>query len=111
ERLQLAGASHMSFAQLYDLLHERAVNELSGFNFAAVFAFIAAGFSIVTYYMKTMVPLRIVDIIASFFFLAYGYFYPSYSTLVLYLGILPINLYRLIEIRRLIRQVGDSADT
>src|SRR6266498_5989221 len=37
-----------SLAQLYNLLHERAVNELSGFNFAAIFAFIAAGFSIVT---------------------------------------------------------------
>jgi hypothetical protein len=101
----------MSFAQLYDLLHERAVNELSDFNFAAIFAFIAAGFSIVTYYMKTMVPLRIVEIIASFFFLAYGYFYPSYPTLVLYLGIFPINFYRLVEMRRLIRQVQHSATT
>jgi CRP-like cAMP-binding protein len=100
----------MSFAQLYDLLHERAVNELSGFNFATIFGLIAAGFSIVTYYMRTMVPLRIVDIIASFFFLAYGYFYPSYPTFALYLGILPINFYRLVEIRRLIRQVRHSAN-
>jgi Cyclic nucleotide-binding domain len=100
----------MSFAQLYDLLHERAVNELSGFNFATIFGLIAAGFSIVTYYMKTMVLLRIVDIIASFFFLAYGYFYPSYSTFALYLGILPINFYRLVEMRRLIRQVRHSAN-
>jgi cyclic nucleotide-binding protein len=100
-----------SLAQLYDLLHERAVNELSNFNFATIFAFIGAGFSIVTYYMKTMVPLRIVDIIASLFFLAYGYFYPSYPTFALYLGILPINLYRLIEMRRLIRRVRDSANT
>ena len=45
--------------------------------------------------MKTMVPLRIVDMIASFFFLAYGYFYPSYSTFALYLGILPINFLSL----------------
>ena len=100
-----------SLAQLYNLLHERALNELSGFNFAAIFAFIAAGFSIVTYYMKTMVPLRIVDIIASLFFLAYGYFYPSYPTFALYLGILPINLYRLIEMRWLIRRVRDSTNT
>jgi hypothetical protein len=101
----------MSFAQLYGLLQERAVSELSNFNFAAVFAFIGAGFYVVTYYMKTMVPLRIIGIIANLFFLAYGYFYPSYPTVVLYLGILPINFFRLIEMRRLIRQVRDSAST
>jgi len=39
----------LSSTQLYDLLHERAVNELSDFNFATVFGLIAAGFSIVTY--------------------------------------------------------------
>jgi hypothetical protein len=102
--------ANMSFAQVYDLLHEQASNVLSGVNFAVIFAFIAAGFSIVTYYMKTMVPLRIVEIIASFFFLAYGYFYPSYPTFALYLGILPINFYRLVEMRRLIRQVRHSAN-
>jgi hypothetical protein len=101
----------MSFTQLYDLLHEAAVRELSGFNFATIFGLIAAGFSIVTYYMRTMVPLRVVEMIASFFFLAYGYFYPSYPTFALYLGILPINFYRLVEMRRLIRQVRHSANT
>jgi hypothetical protein len=103
--------TNMSFAQLYALLHDRAVSELSNFNFAAAFAFIGAGFYVVTYYMKTMVPLRIVGIIANFFFLAYGYFYPSYPTFLLYLGILPINFYRLLEMQRLIRQVRDSAST
>src|SRR6266567_1533093 len=63
------------------------------------------------YDMKTMVPLRIVGIIGNLFFIAYGYFYPSYLTLVLYLGILPINCLRLVEMRRLIRQVRDSANT
>jgi CRP-like cAMP-binding protein len=103
--------SAMSFAELYGMLHDRALDELSNFNFAAVFALIGASFYVVTYYMRTMVPLRIVGIIANLFFLAYGYFYPSYPTFVLYLGILPINFYRLVEMRRLIRQVKKSADT
>jgi CRP-like cAMP-binding protein len=103
--------ANMSFAQLYDLLQERTASELSNFNFAAVFALIGALFYVVTYYMKTMVPLRIVGIIGNLFFIAYGYFYPQYLTLLLYLSILPINVYRLIEMRRLIEQVRESTNT
>ncbi len=103
--------ANMSFAQLYGLLQERTASELSNFNFAAVFALIGALFYVVTYYMKTMVPLRIVGIIGNLFFIAYGYFYPQYLTLLLYLSILPINVYRLIEMRRLIEQVRESTNT
>src|SRR6266704_6374371 len=101
----------MNFSDLYQYVYDMAMTELSHFNFAAVFALIGASFYVVTYYMKTMVPLRIVGIIANLFFLAYGYFYPSYPTVVLYLGILPINIFRLIEMQRLIRQVRDSSST
>jgi CRP-like cAMP-binding protein len=101
----------MSFAELYSLLSDTASAQLSNVNFAVVFAVIGAGFYVVTYYMKTMVPLRIVGIIGNLFFIAYGYFYPSYFTLILYVGILPINIVRLMEMQRLIRQVRDSANT
>ncbi len=101
----------MSFAELYSLLSNMASAELSNVNFAVVFAVIGAGFYVVTYYMKTMVPLRIVGIIGNLFFIAYGYFYPSYFTLILYVGILPINIVRLMEMQRLIRQVRDSSST
>jgi len=103
--------ANMSFAELYSLLSNMVSAQVSNFNFAGMFAFIGAGFYVVTYYMKTMVPLRIVGIIANLFFLAYGYFYPSYPTVVLYLGILPINIFRLVEMQRLIRQVRDSTNT
>ena len=63
--------SAMGFAELYGMLHDRALDEWSNFNFAAVFALIGASFYVVTYYMRTMVPLRIVGIIANLFFLAY----------------------------------------
>jgi Cyclic nucleotide-binding domain len=103
--------ANMSYAELYGTAYDMVSAQLLNFNFAAVFALIGASFYVVTYYMKTMVPLRIVGIIANLFFLAYGYFYPSYPTVVLYLGILPINIFRLIEMQRLIRQVRDSAST
>jgi hypothetical protein len=87
------------------------LTELTYLNLATVCAIFAAMFSAATYYMRTMVPLRIVGIIANLFFIAYGYFDPAYFVLVLYLGILPINLYRLFEMRRLLEQVKRSTNT
>jgi hypothetical protein len=84
------------------------LSEFAYFNPATFFAVFAAIFSAATYYMRTMVPLRVVGIIANLFFIAYGYFDPAYFVLVLYLGILPINFYRLLEMRRLIEQVKQS---
>src|SRR6266496_880012 len=101
----------MNFGDLYRSLYETTLDELTHFNFAVVFAVIDGMFYVVTYYMKTMVPLRIVGIIGNLFYIAYGFFYPYYFVLFLYLGILPINVYRLIEMRRLIEQVKQSADT
>jgi Cyclic nucleotide-binding domain len=101
----------MDFSDLYQSFYNTALTELTYLNLAAVFAFFAAMFSVATYYMKTMVPLRIIGIIANLFYVAYGYFDPSYFVLFLYLGILPINFFRLIEMRRLIEQVKQSTNT
>jgi hypothetical protein len=87
------------------------LSEFAYFNPATFFAVFAAIFSAATYYMRTMVPLRVVGIIANLFFIAYGYFDPAYFVLALYLGILPINVYRLLEMRRLIEQVKRSTNT
>lgn len=74
-------------------------------NFASILAFIGALFYLPSYYMKTIMPLRVAGIIGNFFFLAYGYFYPSYPTLFLYMFILPINTFRLYQMWGLIQQV------
>jgi hypothetical protein len=74
-------------------------------NSAWIFAFIGALFYVPSYYMKTIMPLRFAGIIGNLFFMAYGYFYPSYPALFLHLFILPINTFRLYQMHRLIRQV------
>ena len=101
----------MSFSSLYQSLYGTMLSELTYSNLATFFAVFAAMFSAATYYMRTMVPLRIVGIVANLFYIAYGYFDPAYFVLALYLGILPINFYRLLEMRRLIEQVKRSANT
>jgi hypothetical protein len=101
----------MNFSGLYQSFYDTVLSELTYFNLAAVFMVLAAMFSAMTYYMRTMVPLRIISIVANLFYIAYGYLYPSYFVLGLYLTILPINFYRLIEMRRLIEQVRRSTNT
>jgi hypothetical protein len=101
----------MNFSSLYQSLYSTMRSEFTYFNLATLFAVFAATFSAATYYMRTMVPLRIVGIVANLFYIAYGYFDPAYFVPALYLGILPINFYRLLEMRRLIEQVKRSTNT
>jgi hypothetical protein len=86
-------------------IHHLNLLELFRFNYAAILAFIGALCYLPSYWMKTIVPLRIASIIGNFFFLAYGYFNPSYPTLFLYLFIVPINIFRLYQMWELIKQV------
>ena len=63
----------------------------------------------VTFWMKTMVPLRYLGIGSNIFFIAYGYLAPAYPPLVLHVLLLPLNIIRLREMRSLIKQVETAA--
>jgi CRP/FNR family transcriptional regulator, cyclic AMP receptor protein len=65
----------------------------------------AAGFSLLAYSMRTMLPLRIAAIGSNMFFIAYAGLLGIYPSLFLNLILLPFNCYRLAEIVRTIRQV------
>jgi Cyclic nucleotide-binding domain len=78
---------------------------LTHFNLATLLGFIGVLFHLPSYYMKTIIPLRVAAIIGNCFLVAYGYLYPSYMMFLLCLMILPINLFRLHQMLRLIKQV------
>jgi CRP/FNR family transcriptional regulator, cyclic AMP receptor protein len=70
-----------------------------------------------TFFMKTMVPLRLVAIASNVSFmsyallgLAYGVFGRLYPILILHAALLPLNLLRLREVRALIRAVERCTD-
>ena len=67
----------------------------------------AAACVFVTFYMKTMVPLRIAGIVSNFLFIAYGYDMDAYPVLILHLVLLPLNVWRLRQMLRLIKQIED----
>ena len=66
---------------------------------------VAAAFVLVSTFVKTMIPLRWLAISSNVGFIAYGALHPSYPMLLLHAALLPINFFRLAEMKRLTRRV------
>jgi CRP/FNR family transcriptional regulator, cyclic AMP receptor protein len=79
------------------------VAEAAGYT-AAVLVFL-------TFYMKTMIPLRVVGLFSNCAFIVYGYLGGLYPVLILHLILLPLNGLRLREMLRLTTQVHEAAQT
>ena len=69
-----------------------------------VVGFIAAGLSIATHSMRTMVPLRVTGIASNFAFMTYGFLFGSLPTMILHAILFPLNVYRLSEMLKLIKR-------
>ena len=74
-----------------------------------IVGFIAAGLVIATLSMRTMVPLRVVGIVSNFAFVTYGFMFGSVPTIVLHTILLPLNVYRLREMLKLIKEVKKAS--
>lgn len=75
---------------------------------ADAIGFIAAGLMLASYLMKSMMPLRIVALAACVGFVIYGSLKHALPTLVLYAALIPINIKKVLEIRRLTRAVAEA---
>jgi hypothetical protein len=73
---------------------------------SVVFAF---GLTIVSSFVKTMIPLRWLAVGANLGFMIYGALHPHIPTLLLHGMLLPINFVRAIEMVRLTRRVRVTA--
>ena len=78
-------------------------------NFANACALIGAGFYAATLLMRTMVPLRVFGIISALFFVAYGALAGAMSTFFMYLLLLPLNSWRLFQMRGLVKKARVAA--
>lgn len=78
---------------------------------AEIAGYLAAFLVFLTFYMKTMVPLRIVGICSNCAFIVYGYLGALYPVLILHLVLLPLNALRLREMLRLTKQVRAAASS
>lgn len=69
----------------------------------------AAGAVFATFWMKKMIPLRIIAILGNLLFLSYGLFNELHSVSLLHASLLPLNTYRLyqaVELRRKIQEIS-----
>ena len=62
-----------------------------------------------TFYMKTMLPLRVVAITRNIVFMTYGLAGGLYPVLVLHVILLPLNCLRLQQLQGLIRKVREAS--
>ena len=77
------------------------------------FGFIGAALTVASYLMKSMLPLRMVALSANFFLVIYalnGPHGPSWPTFALYLAMIPINVKKVVQIKKLIRAIEHARD-
>ncbi len=71
--------------------------------------YVASALVFTTFCMRTMIPLRLAAILSNVAFIAYGYFGHLYPVLILHSVLLPLNIWRAIEMVRLVRRVESAA--
>lgn len=74
-------------------------------DYVTLIGFLAAGLVIATLSMRTMVPLRIIGIASNIAFVTYGLLFGSLPTVILHAVLFPLNIYRLHEMLKLLREV------
>jgi CRP-like cAMP-binding protein len=67
--------------------------------------YLAALITFATFYMKTMIPLRVAGIVSNVVWIAYGALAGVYPPLVLHVVLLPLNIVRLQQMRTLVNRV------
>lgn len=77
--------------------------------FALCSAVVAAALVIVSTFVKTMIPLRCLAVGGNLGFLIYGAIHPSVVMMLLHGALLPVNVYRALEMVRLTRRVRAAA--
>jgi hypothetical protein len=97
-------------SQLADLVQSAVADMLASPQqlIAHVAMILAVGMVMLGALMRTMVPLRWLAVGSNLGLLAFGVLHPALSTLAVALVLLPINLYRAVEITRLTRRVSQA---
>lgn len=77
-------------------------------NWIDINGYAASAAVLATFCMSTMIPLRILALVSNVLFMSYGYFGSLYPVLILHAILFPVNLFRLIQFRRLIQAIKEA---
>lgn len=80
-------------------------------NFLEVIGYVGGVLVFSTFYLKTMIPLRLVAISSNVVYIAYSAMAGLEPILLLHALLLPLNIWRLIEVKQLIRKVRASTQS
>jgi CRP/FNR family cyclic AMP-dependent transcriptional regulator len=69
--------------------------------------YVASAAVLATFCMSTMIPLRVVGLVSNVLFIAYGYADQLYPVLILHSILLPVNVLRLRQFYRLVREMRE----
>jgi CRP/FNR family transcriptional regulator, cyclic AMP receptor protein len=83
----------------------RQQEEIVRVNWIDLSGYLASALVFLAFYMKTMIPLRVVGILSNVAFMTYGLGGRLYPVLILHAILLPLNCLRLVQMRTLIRKV------
>lgn len=99
-----------SLAALFAVQSERLLAALADPQqaLALAAAALAGVLVVVSAFVKTMIPLRWLAVAGNIGFIAYGAAYPAPLILVLHLVLLPVNLWRVVQMVQLTRRVSAS---
>lgn len=79
---------------------------------ATILGLIGAALMLASYLMKSMLPLRIAALTACCFLVAYGALKSALPTLLLYGALIPINIKKTLQIKKLVKAIENArADT
>jgi len=82
---------------------------IDGLNVVELTGYLASLLVFSTFYMKTMIPLRSVAIASNVAFITYGYMAGLYPVFLLHVVLLPLNVWRLYQMRKLIARVRQAS--
>jgi hypothetical protein len=93
----------------YDAIFNRLLEIfLHNINLANTFALLGAIFFVATLLTRTMVPLRVSNIVSGVFFVGFGALAGDVKTFLLYLLMLPINAHRLRQMLTLVKKARNA---
>ena len=78
--------------------------------FFEIAGYVASVLVATTFYMKTIIPLRLFAIASNVAFLIYGYGSHLYPVAILHTFLLPLNIIRLLQMKKLINDVKTAAE-
>ncbi len=95
----------------YDAIFNRLLEIfVQNITLANLFAAVGAGFFVATLLMRTMVPLRVANMIGCAFFTVFGALSANVATFLLYLLLLPINALRLRQMLKLVKKARHATE-